>query len=301
MGGILRNYRSYLLYLLIGLIVLEAYALLKPALLFPGLSIRVSFALAFILLLTILAYIDIARILAFFDRLQSRLHSTHRVYHHDVHPHKSHARRFAFSSFFLSLFKSIVRVFQRLLLFIQHHFSALVLIASYSIIGVFTLLFYTGLWKALNVELLFVCFVLAGILFFAYRIDARYMILPAILLLWLCPFLLIYKFNNGAEAAAIYAFYFLVIGVLLEFGELRKNYTTAFAFVHTGRLFFSRVFLFVGIALLLVFGVGTILGLSSVIRVLTLYLGTVLIFGYLLKYFALAEDAGEIDSHEKIY
>jgi hypothetical protein len=130
---------------------------------------------------------------------------------------------------------------------------------------------------------------MAGIIFFEYGIDSRYMVLPALLLLWLCPFLLIYKFSAAAEAAAIYAFYFLVIGVTLQLVDLRKKPKIKLAFESAAIIFFSKWNLFAGIALVILYGLAALIGLPPWIRVLAIYFGIILIIGYFFKHMDFSE------------
>ncbi len=70
-----------------------------------------------------------------------------------------------------------------------------------------------------SVEWALAGFVIAGVVCFSLRIDSRFMIFPAILLLGYCPFLLMGGIKGFAENIAVYAYYFLVIGVGLQFAE----------------------------------------------------------------------------------
>ena len=163
------------------------------------------------------------------------------------------------------------------------------LLFSFGVLGFFILAFHTSLFGFLSYESLSAFFIMAGIIFYEYGIDSRYMILPALLLLWLCPFLLIYKFSAAAEAAAIYAFYFLVIGVALQLVDLRKEHKVKLAFESASVAFFSKWNLFAGIVLVLFFGVAALIGLAPWIRVLAIYFGTILVMGYFFKYLGVSK------------
>jgi hypothetical protein len=78
-----------------------------------------------------------------------------------------------------------------------------------------------------SVEWAFLGFVIGAIVFYDARIDSRFLILPALLLLGYVPFLLIAKQNALAETIAIYVYYFLVVGVglqLVEYVTKTSNY-----------------------------------------------------------------------------
>jgi len=178
------------------------------------------------------------------------------------------------------------------------------LLFSFGALGLFILAFHTSLFGFLSYESLAVFFIMAGIIFYGSGIDSRYMVLPALLLLWLCPFLLLYKFSAAAEAAAIYAFYFLVIGVALQFVALRKEPKIKLAFESAAIVFFSKWNLFVGIALVILYGLAVLIGLPPWIRVLAIYFGTILVIGYFFKYlgFSKAKKVNtKVNTNEKTY
>ncbi|MCG2809547.1 MAG: hypothetical protein L6275_04395 [Candidatus Portnoybacteria bacterium] len=67
------------------------------------------------------------------------------------------------------------------------------------------------------------CFwtLLAAFLF--YRWDSRILAGSVLLCLASCPFLLMFKKDDIAEIMAIYAYYFLVMTVVLQIAEYRKE------------------------------------------------------------------------------
>lgn len=80
--------------------------------------------------------------------------------------------------------------------------------------------FFTD-WMSVEWEFLF--FIAAAILFWIFKIDSRILILPAILTLAFIPFLLINKLESLAETLAIYVYYLLVVGVILQIIEHIKK------------------------------------------------------------------------------
>ena len=80
---------------------------------------------------------------------------------------------------------------------------------------ILSLILYFG-HKFLSVEWMIIPFFMTIVLFYFTKIDSRYLILNAILLLWLIPFLLFYRLESTADTIAIYAYYFLVSGVVLQ-------------------------------------------------------------------------------------
>ena len=74
-----------------------------------------------------------------------------------------------------------------------------------------------------SIEWAFVMFIVVGILFYLFKIDSRFFILSAIMFLGYCPFLLILKLDVLAEIVAVYVYYFLVVGIILQFIESIKD------------------------------------------------------------------------------
>jgi hypothetical protein len=58
---------------------------------------------------------------------------------------------------------------------------------------------------------------------FLFILDSRFAGGAALVLLASCPFLLIFKKDILAESAAVYAYYFLVITVLAQIRELKRE------------------------------------------------------------------------------
>lgn len=77
--------------------------------------------------------------------------------------------------------------------------------------------------KFYSIEWAFLGFIIVAVLYYDFKIDSRFLILPAILLLGYVPFLLIGKLNALAETIAIYVYYFLVAGVVLQLVEHVKK------------------------------------------------------------------------------
>jgi hypothetical protein len=89
-------------------------------------------------------------------------------------------------------------------------------------IGLPILLKHLGILD-ISYELLLIPFLISAVLFFMFRIDSRFFILFALAMLWLAPFLLVYKLQDAAEAASIYAYYALVMGVVLQLIEFKLD------------------------------------------------------------------------------
>lgn len=104
--------------------------------------------------------------------------------------------------------KSIVKAHPALLLFIVY----LLLIVN----------MFLGT-RYYSIEWAFLGFIIATVIVYDSKADSRFLILPSLLLLGYIPFLLIGKYNALAENIALYVYYFLVCGVVLQIIEhLRK-------------------------------------------------------------------------------
>jgi hypothetical protein len=98
-------------------------------------------------------------------------------------------------------------------------------ISQYYII-IITYLFLSGamvfgglVYSLYSVEWALLGFLLGSMFFYDFKIDSRFMILPAILLLGYIPFLLIANYSTLAEIMAVYVYYFLVCGIVLQIME----------------------------------------------------------------------------------
>ena len=150
------------------------------------------------------------------------------------------------------------------------------LILSYIILGISIILRQINL---ISFEWLFLIYFIVFLLFLVNKIDARYFIFNAILLLWLAPFLLVYKLD--AEPAAIYAYYFLIIGVILQIIEFKINYKVNQNF---SKLQISRGFSLIQCLIwIIVFIVSNIMHLRSIIKSFSLYLFSIFFILYLIK------------------
>lgn len=82
------------------------------------------------------------------------------------------------------------------------------------------LLILMVMWK-FNYEVIVLWMLFLSFLFYGW--ESRIIAALAFLALISCPFLLIYKKDALAETMAIYAYYFLVMTVVLQIAEMRKE------------------------------------------------------------------------------
>ena len=92
-----------------------------------------------------------------------------------------------------------------------------------------------------SIEWAFLVFIVCATIFYDFKIDSRFMILPALLLLAYIPFLLTGKYNQIAETSAIYVYYFLVVGVAIQLAEHFKDKPTALDFEKTMKIIIRKV------------------------------------------------------------
>jgi len=138
------------------------------------------------------------------------------------------------------------------------------------LLAVYALLFIDGFLcekRVFSIEWAFVGFVISAVVFAIAKIDSRFLIFPAILLLGYCPFLLIGKLDKFAENIAIYAYYFLVVGVVLQFVEYIRKIENRVDFGRTAAAMFRGKFFAVpNITILLIAGVVWVLNMINPLR-----------------------------------
>jgi hypothetical protein len=111
--------------------------------------------------------------------------------------------------------------------------------------------------KYYSIEWALLGFAIAGVILYDSKIDSRFMIFPALLLLGYVPFLLIGKQNSLAETIAIYVYYFLVSGVILQILENSRQMQVSLDFEQWIKKIISHRYLgetmiFTGIAAILI-------------------------------------------------
>lgn len=113
-----------------------------------------------------------------------------------------------------------------------------VLFIMYLVLAIDIILSIKGVY---SVEWAFLGFLAAAVVFYDSRIDSRFLIFPALLLLGYIPFLLIGKQNLVAETAAVYVYYFLVAGVGLQVAQfIQKNENSA-DFAESFMIFIKKI------------------------------------------------------------
>lgn len=101
-----------------------------------------------------------------------------------------------------------------------HHISpSFALAISYS--GIIAVMFSSP--RYFSLEWAFLGFLILAVVFYDFKIDSRFLILPALLLLGWIPFLLTAFQKELAEIIAVFVYYFLVVGVILQIIEYYKK------------------------------------------------------------------------------
>jgi hypothetical protein len=145
-------------------------------------------------------------------------------------------------------------------------------------------------WLNVTVEVLLIPFVIAGLISWDYGIDSRFLIVYALLLLWLCPFLLMYKFKDAAEISAIYVFYLLVVGVILQIIETYTSRKVNLELEDSKHIFYSGNTLYIGIVCLIVFAIAYFMNVLNIVQAFSIWLGTSCVIIYLTRFLEYDEE-----------
>ncbi len=94
--------------------------------------------------------------------------------------------------------------------------------------------------RVYSVEWAFLGFLAIAIISYDFKIDSRFLILPALILLGYIPFLLIGAQKEIAEIVAVYVYYFLVVGVGLQIVEYSKKTKNSIDFNRFIETFISK-------------------------------------------------------------
>ncbi|MDD4354235.1 MAG: hypothetical protein PHN56_07325 [Candidatus Nanoarchaeia archaeon] len=92
-----------------------------------------------------------------------------------------------------------------------------------------------------SVEIAFIGFIFLALIFYFLRIDSRFLILPAIILLGFIPLLLYIYQKALAENIAVFVYYFLVVGVVLQIIEMAKDREPKFDFSDIARYVYRKI------------------------------------------------------------
>jgi hypothetical protein len=126
---------------------------------------------------------------------------------------------FSFPSVISTVFLVITSIFLlTYIIFKRNTYGYKALAAGYLINIIGIILFFQD---KISIEWAFVFFILTTFLFGITKTDSRFLILPAILGLAYLPFLLIAKKEAFAENIAIFVYYWLVVGVILQIIEYK--------------------------------------------------------------------------------
>ena len=162
--------------------------------------------------------------------------------------------------------------------------SKYALFIGYLMILVPIILYYKNPYD-LTIKWIFLFFAMCGIFFYFFRIDSRFLIIPAIILLLYSPFLLNYKLKLLAEEIVIYGYYFLIIGVILQIIELfKKNHTILLKFEIIKKVILSRIILLIALFLSVFFAINQLLNFNNLVEATSLYLSTLFLIIHFTHY-----------------
>jgi hypothetical protein len=138
-----------------------------------------------------------------------------------------------------------------------------------------------------SLEWAFLGFLVITVLFYDFKIDSRFLILPAILLLGYLPFLLVGKFEALAETIAVYVYYFLVVGVILQIIEHVKKVKNTIDFDSFIQRFISKDKTYRAVSIWGIFTIGVII-FNRFSNLELLKLASIYVFVVLLVFYVIA-------------
>ena len=150
-------------------------------------------------------------------------------------------------------------------------FSMLALFAGYLIIIIGIVLQQNDIF-GVTIGWVFLFFLLCAGMFYFFRIDSRFLILTAAILLLLCPFLLIYGLDKLAEIISLYFFYFLVLSLALGAVELRSGYKKSIRMQNFRGFISEKTALYLAVFWALFFAASYFMGLKPAAKAVSLYL-----------------------------
>jgi hypothetical protein len=167
---------------------------------------------------------------------------------------------------------------------IHHIHPSLALAFSYALI-ILNMFFGSRIY---SLEWAFLGFLAITVIFYDFKIDSRFLILPAILLLGYLPFLLVGRFDSLAEVIAVYVYYFLVVGVVLQIIEYVKKTENTIDFDSFIKRFFSKEKIYPPISIWGIFTIGVIIfnrfNNLELLKWTSIYVFVVLLVFYLISF-----------------
>lgn len=92
---------------------------------------------------------------------------------------------------------------------------------KYANIGIFVIALAMGIYFQWTIMEILIFLIFIGIIL--RSVSSRILAMPALFFLVLTPFMLIFKQDDWAEKMAIYAYYFLIMAVIMGIREVRKE------------------------------------------------------------------------------
>lgn len=188
----------------------------------------------------------------------------------------------------------IIGIFAFVILAILHHFynKSVHKINPYLILFLGYLILIINMFLATNaysIEWAFLGFIIAAVLFYDFKIDSRFLILPALLLLSYIPFLLIGAQKEIAETIAVFVYYFLVVGVVLQIIEHAKKIENSLDFDRIMKEIIKKINWIIPITIFGLISVGIIIGNRFMNLELwkwtSVYVFAVVIVSYIISHF----------------
>lgn len=129
-------------------------------------------------------------------------------------------RRLEFIGLTQNSFRLVMIQIKKYAQYIYKRLSSLSLHTWLKIFIIAVVLIFAIYYEIEVIDFLILLYALMSILFI---LDSRYAAGAALVFLISCPFLIIFKEDAVAELSAIYAYYFLIITVIIQIRELKKE------------------------------------------------------------------------------
>lgn len=168
----------------------------------------------------------------------------------------------SFSAFIVSLFIFLLMFFAILCIHRVYEKTTKFIHPSFVLSFCYTLIIANMLLspKIYSLEWAFLGFLVIVVIFYDFKIDSRFLILPALLLLGYIPFLLIGAQKEIAETIAVFVYYFLVVGVVLQIIEHVKKIENSLDFDRIMKEIIKKTNWIIPITIFGLISVGIIIG-----------------------------------------
>lgn len=135
----------------------------------------------------------------------------------------------------------------------------------------------------MDIKFIFFFYIFCLMIFYFFRIDSRFLVFLAILLFGLSPFLLYSGFEQIADLVAIYAFYFLILTLILQLNEFRSNYKLVVNFKEANKFLFNKLNIYIALVCLIFVVISSISGILSLLKIIALYFSIIFLILHFIE------------------